>query len=70
MMKFLVILFITKDHVLNNEDYIKNVDHEINRSSFQRLEYDPTKSFQVKINTWVENWSQTNILDEKWKSYI
>ena len=24
----------------------------------------------MKINTWVEKWSQMNILDEKWKSYI
>ena len=40
--------------VLDNEDYIKKVEHQINRSSFQRLEYDPTKSFEVKVNTWVE----------------
>ena len=30
--------------VLDNEDYIKKVEHQINRSSFQRLEYDPTKN--------------------------
>ena len=53
--------------VLENEDYVKKVEHQI---SFQRLEYDPTKSFDVKVNTWVEKWSQMNILDEKWKSYI
>ena len=40
--------------VLNNEDYVKKVEHQINRSSLQRLEYDPTKSFEVKVNTWVE----------------
>ena len=56
--------------VLDNDDYIKKVEHQINRSSFQRLEYDPTKSFEVKVNTWVEKWSQMNILDKKWKSYI
>ena len=59
-----------EDYVLDNEDYVKKVEHQINRSSFQRLEYDPTKSFEVKVNTWVEKWSQMNILDEKWKSYI
>ena len=53
--------------VLDNEEYVKKVEHQI---SFQRLEYDPTKSFDVKVNTWVEKWSQMNILDEKWKSYI
>ena len=53
--------------ILDNEDYVKKVEHQI---SFQRLEYDPTKSFDVKVNTWVEKWSQMNILDEKWKSYI
>ena len=56
--------------VLDNEDYIKKVEDQINRSSFHRLEYDPTKSFEVKVNTWVEKWSQMNILDQKWKSYI
>ena len=56
--------------VLDNQDYIKKVEDQINRSSFHRLEYDPTKSFEVKVNTWVETWSQMNILDEKWKSYI
>ena len=53
--------------ILDNEDYVKKVEHQI---SFQRLEYNPTKSFDVKVNTWVEKWSQMNILDEKWKSYI
>ena len=24
----------------------------------------------MKVNTWVEKWSQINILDQKWKSYI
>ena len=24
----------------------------------------------MKVNTWIEKWSQMNILDEKWKSYI
>ena len=41
--------------VLDNEDYVKKVKHQINRSSFERLEYDPTKSFNVKVNTCVEN---------------
>ena len=53
--------------VLDNEDYIKKVEHQIN-SSFQRLEYDPTNRFEVKVNTWVEK--GVNILDKKWKSYI
>ena len=46
------------------------VEHQINWSSFQRLEYEPTKSVYVKVNTWVEIWSQMNTLDEKCKSYI
>ena len=33
--------------VLNNEDYVKKVEHQINRSSFQLLEYDPTKSMAL-----------------------
>ena len=40
--------------VLDNEDYIKKVEHQINKSSFQRLKYGPTKSFVVKVNTCVE----------------
>ena len=46
------------------------VEHQINWSSFQRLEYEPTKSVYVKVSTWVEIWSQMNTLDEKCKSYI
>ena len=42
---------------LDYEDYVKKIEHQINRSSFQRLEYDHTKSFEVKVNTWVEKWS-------------
>ena len=49
---------------------LKEAADQINRSSFHRLEYDPTKNFKVKVNTWVEKWSQMNILDQKWKSYI
>ena len=56
--------------VLGNEDSIKKVEHQINRSSLQQLKYNPTKSFEVKVNTWVEKWNQMNVLDEKWKSYI
>ena len=44
--------------VLDNEDYIKKVEYQINRSSFQGLKYNPTKIFEVKVNTWVEKWSQ------------
>ena len=40
--------------VLDNEDYIKKVEYQINRSSFQRLKYNPTKIFEVKVHTLVE----------------
>ena len=43
--------------VLDNEDYVKKVEHQINRSFFQRLEYDPINSFEVKVNTFEEKWS-------------
>ena len=42
---------------LDYEDYVKKSEYQINRSSFQRLEYDHTKSFEVEVNTWVEKWS-------------
>ena len=56
--------------VLDNEDYVKKAEHQINRSSFQRLGYDLTKTFELKVNTWIEKWIQMNILNEKQKSYV
>ena len=56
--------------VLDKEDYVKKVEHQINRNSFEQLQCDPTKSFEVIINTWEKKWSQMNVLNEKWKSYI
>ena len=44
--------------VLDNEDYVKKDEDQINRSSFQRLEYNPTKSIEVKVKILVEQWSQ------------
>ena len=42
--------------VLDNEDYLKKAEHQIN-IYFQRLEHNPIKSFEVKVNTWVVKWS-------------
>ena len=44
--------------VLDNEDYVKKDEDQINRSSFQRLEYNPTKNIEVKVKILVEQWSQ------------
>ena len=36
--------------VLNTSDYVEKVEHQINRSSFSRLDEDPSPEFKQKVN--------------------
>ena len=39
--------------ILENNDYEQKVQTRIDRSSFNRLEKDPSKKFDIEINNWV-----------------
>ena len=54
--------------VLDTNSYIEKVEHQINRSCFDKLDADPSPKFKEKVNKWLEKWSD-NITDE-WKEFI
>ena len=39
--------------ILENNDYEQKIQTRIDRSSFNRLEKDPSKKFDIEINNWV-----------------
>ena len=56
--------------ILDNHNYEKNMQAQINRSSFNQLEEDPSKKFDIQINNWVLKWNRKKVLNDKRKSYI
>ena len=54
--------------VLDTNSYIEKVEHQINRSSFDKLDADPSRKFKEKVNNWLEKWSD-NIANE-WKEFV
>ena len=39
--------------ILDNNDYEQKTQTQIDRSSFNRLEEDPIKKFDIEINNWI-----------------
>ena len=54
--------------VLDTNSYIEKVEHQINRSFFDKLDADPRPKFKEKVNNWLEKWSD-NITNE-WKEFV
>ena len=54
--------------VLDTNSYIEKVEHQINRSSFDKLDADPSPKFKEKANNWLEKWS--DIIITEWKEFI
>ena len=54
--------------VLNTSDYVEKVEHQINRSSFSRLDEDTSPEFKQKVNNWLNKWPGK--INEKWKKFI
>ena len=54
--------------VLDTNSYIEKVEHQIIRSSFDKLDADPSPKFKEKVNTWLEKWS--DIVTGEWKEFI
>ena len=44
------------------------IEHQINRSSFDKRDADPSPKFKEKVNNWSEKWS--DIITNKWKEFI
>ena len=56
--------------ILDNNDYEQQIQAQINTSSFNQLEEDPSKNFDIQINNWVLKWYRKKVLNDKWKLYI
>ena len=56
--------------VLNNDDYVRKVGDQINRSSFLQLDHNPTQEFDFKVEKWLEKWTENKSIDDKWQSYL
>ena len=54
--------------VLDTNSFIEKVEHQINRSSFDKLDTDPSPKFKKKVNNWSEKWSY--IITNGWKEFI
>ena len=53
--------------VLDTNSFIEKVEHQINRSSFDKLDTDPSPKFKEKVNNWLEKWS--HIITDEWKEF-
>ena len=53
--------------VLDTNSFIEKVEHQINRSSFDKLNTDPSPKFKEKVNNWLEKWS--HIITNEWKEF-
>ena len=40
--------------ILDNSDYEKKVQHQINRSSFEKNSENPNEIYEKRVNTWIE----------------
>ena len=54
--------------VLDTNSFIEKVEHQINRSSFDKIDTDPSPKFKEKVNNWLEKWS--HIITNEWKEFI
>ena len=53
---------------MNTYDYVQKVEHQINRSSFCRLDEDLSPEFEQKVNNWLDKWPEK--ITEEWKKFI
>ena len=56
--------------MLDNVDYEEKVQHQINRSSFEKIAENPNKTYEKRVNTWIEKWYSNKSISEKWKKFI
>ena len=55
--------------VLNTSDYVENVEHQINRSIFSRLDEYPSPEFKQKVNNWWDIWPEKITEEKSWKNW-
>ena len=56
--------------VLDNEDYIENINYQLGGSSFEEFDYDPSKVFSERVTLWIQKRTRNNILCKTWQKFI
>ena len=56
--------------ILDNLDYEEKVQHQRNRSSFEKISENPKKIYEKGVNTWIEKWYNNKSISKKWKKFI
>ena len=56
--------------VLDSDSYIENIDYQLERSSFQQLDDNPSDTFRKKVTLWNKKWKENKILDNSWCRFI
>ena len=49
---------------------LKRIDRQLERRSFQQLDYNPPDKFCKKVTSWVKIWKQNKVLDNSWCRFI
>ena len=56
--------------VVNKETDIRKANEQIERSSFTKLNYDPTAEHIEKVKIWAEKWHKNGSITKEWKNYV
>ena len=56
--------------VIDNQDYIEMIDYQLGRSSFEKLDHDPSEFFSKKVNSQIQQWTENKVLDKSCSKFI
>ena len=56
--------------VVDKQTDIVKANHQIERSSFVKLNYDPTKDFILNVKQWANKWVCEKEISAEWRDYI
>ena len=56
--------------VLSSNDYESKVQHQTQCSSFTETDFDYSKNFEEKVNSWISKWTSKAVIDNNWKRFI
>ena len=56
--------------LITNEDYKKEVEHQVARSYFKELPNNHSQEFECKVKFWIDKWQSDRILINDWVKFI
>ena len=56
--------------ILDNLGYKENVQHQINRSSFDKISENPNNIYEKRVTIWIEKWYNNKSISKNWKKFI